>query len=181
MQKQIIGVIAFVLVLAGLSGSAGDQTRKVGVNATPAHTTILEEQGIDKITAQTLERVGEQFGIDLRYLATVGLSENILNPDGVGDNGCSFGPFQINTCVHTDIEQSGLCTGQDMKAVALNTECAAYRLAWNITSNPNFGCEVQANGLITNWIHCLSNWNGYSYPAWYAEKIQANGYKLNLK
>lgn len=47
-----------------------------------------------------VNKASEEYGIDCRYLITIGLSENIYAPHKVGDNGCSFGIYQMNICVH---------------------------------------------------------------------------------
>jgi len=62
--------------------------------------------------------------IDWQYLYALAFFESSWNTQAVGDNGCSYGLYQINTCIH-DV------TPQEARDVKFSTEWAEEELISN--------------------------------------------------
>jgi hypothetical protein len=164
MSNVLIYAGVGIAILASMGGGAKIEqtTPATSVLAQPSEFAIkAKSAGLTDNQTATIQSVASATGVKPEYITTIGLTENILNPTAVGDNGCSFGAYQNNLCVHKTLTRE----------CVTDFTCSTQNLADWIKMK---GCQP------SNWIHCLSEWNGYYYPAWYATKIQQNGKKLGL-
>ena len=123
--------------------------------------------GVPHELAKAMEWAANKYSFEPRYLLAIGLSENATAPDGVGDGGWSFGPFQIYTAVHTstDLHDSIVDCAKDYY-------CSSEWTARRMTSYMHNA----------DWIDGLSRHNCPSdcAPQWYRDKIERNGLSVGV-
>lgn len=91
-----------------------------------ASSPVVIVQHYASNTPQSLiSKVAEEVGISSSTLYNLAMSESNLNPNAIGDKGCSVGIVQINLCVHTSIS----------KEQALNPEWALRYAAREILAD----------------------------------------------
>ncbi len=131
---------------------------------------------IDQEIIKAIQKVSEKNNLDYRYLMTICLSEGCRKPQDVGDNGCSFGIFQMNMCSGKG-RWKIVYNGLKLKDCALNYECAAD---WtlNVHTIKKY-CKIK-NQQIESYIDCLSKHQGGNPATWYKEKIYRNALFLGL-
>ena len=76
--------------------------RSIEIQKTPTlkHPTLAVE--IDT-KDEILKRIGEKYGIDWKILKTICIKESQCNPNRIGDNGQSYGAFQIHLPSHPEV------------------------------------------------------------------------------
>lgn len=137
-------------------------------------TTKVENKTCQFENKQILDAIiqaSQEYNIDCRYLLTIGYTENISNPNAIGDNGCSFGIYQINICVHktTNLNPSIMDCAKDYL-------CSSR---WTAQRIRDIYCQSTT---CDSWIIQLSKHNGFvGVPTWYYNKIEKNGIKAGLK
>lgn len=156
-------------IIGGISMMSGGQTPSTAQAGSVSAISVSGYQfiakavkaGIPESKAQVISDVATEIGVAPQYIGAIGLTESILNPDTVGDNGCSFGAYQNNLCANPQVK----------KECVTDFTCSTQNLAkWIKMKN----CQA------SNWISCLSKWNGNNPPDWYTIKIQNNGQTLGL-
>lgn len=127
--------------------------------------TTASELGVSVKLAQAMQNAADKYSINPRYLLAVGLTENALAPNEIGDRGCSYGVYQVNTCVHktTSLNPSIIDCAKDFDC---SSEWTAYRIRHTY-------CQSTT---CSSWIGQLSMHNGFvGVPQWYKNKISKNG------
>ncbi len=125
----------------------------------PAERLDSEDSGESKSQVaspyvQTIKRVSKEYGIDWKMIYAVCLVESNCDTGRVGDNGESFGAFQIHLPSHPDIT----------KEQATNFE---WSLRWTIKN-----CDRYSDSL--KWFGACHNGIGkYPRNQWYVDRVSS--------